>query len=257
MRALVLSDIHANPYALRAVLEDAPPHDEVIVLGDLVDYGPRPGEVIDAIRSMGARVVRGNHDEAVAKGVDCGCGPATHHLSVLTRERISYGTLSKADISWLGTLPYELSLGWGLAVHAAPSNKLYTYVYPWMRNEEICRELVTGPRRLALKGCEGVEGTYLLGHTHHQFIRRLPGGALVINPGSVGQPRDWDPRAAYAVVEVDGAEVVSVSLVRVWYDVGSVVKDLRGLLGECREMSELAQIFLRGSIDHLMRPDRE
>lgn len=255
MRHLIISDIHANPYALRAVLDNAPPHDGVIVLGDLVDYGPRPGEVIDEVRSLGAKVVRGNHDEAVAKGIDCGCGPATHHLSVLTRERISYGTLSKADIAWLDTLPYELSLGWGTAVHAAPSNKLYTYVYPWMSNEEICRELVTGPRRLALRRCEGVGGLYLLGHTHHQFIRRLPGGSLVINPGSVGQPRDWDPRAAYAIVEVDGVEVVGVELRRVRYDVDAVLRDLRDLLGGGKEFEELAQIYVSGSIDHLIRRD--
>jgi len=256
MRALILSDIHANPYALAAVIEDAPPHDEVIVLGDLVDYGPRPGEVIDRVRSMGARVVRGNHDEAVAKGIDCGCGPATHHLSVLTRERISYGTLSKADIAWLDTLPYELGLGWGTAVHAAPSNKLYTYVYPWMSNEEVCRELVTGPRRLAVRGCEGVKGVFLLGHTHHQFIRRLPGGSVVINPGSVGQPRDWDPRAAYAVIEVDGEVIVGVELRRVPYAVGAVLRDLKELLGEGKEFGELARIYLSGSIDHLVRgPD--
>lgn len=253
MRALIISDIHANPYALRAVLDGAPPHDEVVVLGDLVDYGPRPGEVIDAVRSIGARVVRGNHDEAVAKGIDCGCGPATHHLSVLTRERISYGTLSKADIAWLDTLPYELGLGWGVAVHAAPSNKLYTYVYPWMSNEEICRELVTGVRRLAVRGCEGVGGTYVIGHTHHQFIRRLPGGSLVINPGSVGQPRDWDPRAAYATIEVEGDSVTSVEFGRARYDVGAVVNDLKELLGPGKEFEELARIYLTGSIDHLKR----
>ncbi len=252
MRVLVLSDIHANPHALKAVMEDAPSHDEVIILGDLVDYGPRPAEVIDEVRSFGARVVRGNHDEAVAKGIDCGCGPATHHLSVLTRERISYGTLSKADIAWLDTLPYELRLGWGLAVHAAPSNSLYTYVYPWMSNEEVCRELVRGPRRLALRRCEGVEGTYLLGHTHHQFVRRLPGGALIINPGSVGQPRDWDPRAAYAVIELDGDEVRGVCLRRVGYDVGSVVEDLKNYVSG-REFEELARIYVTGSIDHLVK----
>lgn len=253
MRALILSDIHANPYALKVVLDDAPSYDEVIVLGDLVDYGPRPAEVIDEVRSIGAEVIRGNHDEAVAKGIDCGCGPATHNLSVLTRERISYGTLSKADIVWLDTLPYELSLGWGLAVHAAPSNKLYTYVYPWMSNEEICRELVTGLRRLALRGCEGVEGIYLLGHTHHQFLRRLPGGTTVINPGSVGQPRDWDPRAAYALLEVDGDVVSSIEFRRVRYDVDALVRDLRELLGPGKEFEDLAQIYVTGSIDHLVR----
>ncbi len=252
MRFLFISDIHANPYALRAVLDDTPSHDEVVVLGDLVDYGPRPGEVVDDVRSMGAKVVRGNHDEAVAKGIDCGCGPATHHLSVLTRERISYGTLSKADIRWLDTLPYELDLGWGHAVHAAPSNKLYSYLYPWMSNEEICKELVTGPKRPASRGCAGVRGTYLVGHTHHQFIRRLPGLALIINPGSVGQPRDWDPRASYALIEVDGEDIVGVELRRVRYDIEAVIKDLRILLGEGKEFEELAQIYKSGSIQHLV-----
>jgi len=75
LRLLLISDAHGNPYALRAVLE-AERYDEVLFLGDAVDYGPRPAEVIDMLRSAGARMVMGNHDNAVAFGVDCMCGEA-------------------------------------------------------------------------------------------------------------------------------------------------------------------------------------
>lgn len=73
-RLLVVSDVHGNIYALEAVVEGVRGWDRIIVLGDLVDYGPRPGEVIDYLREHDALIVRGNHDHAVAYGVDCRWG---------------------------------------------------------------------------------------------------------------------------------------------------------------------------------------
>jgi len=72
MRTLIISDLHGNLPALEAVL-NSESYDGVIVLGDLVDYGPFPGEVIDVLRSIEAKIIRGNHDHAVGYGVDCRC----------------------------------------------------------------------------------------------------------------------------------------------------------------------------------------
>ncbi len=199
---LVISDAHGNLHALRAVLEAARGWDELVVLEDLVDYGPRPAEVIDEPRSLGARIVRGNHDHAVGYGVDCRCGEATHWLNVWFRENITLRLLDNSQRRLLAQLPTRLEFDSGpirmLAVHAAPADPLYAYLYPWLSNEDACRLLQRPSLRLARQrkageagdGCPA--GLYLVGHTHHQFYR-VAHGATIVNPGSVGQPRNGDP----------------------------------------------------------------
>ncbi|MEB3805953.1 MAG: metallophosphatase family protein [Desulfurococcales archaeon] len=230
-RILVLSDIHGNLPALEAVLEAARGWDEVVVLGDLVDYGPWPGEVIDELRGLGASIVRGNHDHAVAYGVDCRCGEATHWLSTWFRSNVTLRLLDKASISFLRSLPTrletEIAGARAVLVHAAPSNPLYTYLHPWLGDDRLCSLLRPGLRLAG--GGEGVDcprGLYLVGHTHHQFYRTV-NGAVVANPGSVGQPRDGDPRAAYMVLD-DSTGLIALG--RVKYDVGRVLQGL-GELG--------------------------
>ena len=227
-RALVISDVHGNLPALEAVLEAARGWDELIVLGDLVDYGPWPGEVIDALRSLGAVIVRGNHDHAVAYGVDCRCGEETHWLSTWFRSNVTLKLLDKATRGFLQSLPTTLERDIGgmrtIMVHAAPSNPLYAYLHPWLSDGEICNMLKPSPRlSQAARGCP--RGLYLVGHTHYQFYRTVQ-GALVANPGSVGQPRDGDPRASYLLIDKDTGEI---ELGRVRYDVDRVLQGLRGL----------------------------
>ncbi len=237
-RILLFSDIHGNYEALKTVLERAGKYDRVVILGDLVDYGPDPDLVIDEVRSIGATVIRGNHDEAVAKGIDCGCGERMHPISVYTRERISLAKLGKADIAWLNTLPYEVSLDLGSlgvrAVHAAPKNRLYAYLYPWLSNEEI-RELLDPELRVL----------YLVGHTHYQFLRPLDNGVRIINPGSVGQPRDSDPRAAYAIMD---AESGTVTFGRVRYDIEKVVSRLRAQIERRDFLEVLINLLYHGCL---------
>lgn len=227
-RILLLSDIHGNLEALRAVLGAVRGWDEVVVLGDLVDYGPSPGEVIDEVRSLGARVVRGNHDHAVAYGVDCRCGEETHWLSVWFRENVTLRLVGSADRAYLAGLPLKAhieSVG-GVAVHAAPSNPLYEYLHPWLPDEEVCSRLRVSVR-LQPRGGSGEcpRGLFLVGHTHRQFLR-VARGAVVVNPGSVGQPRDGDPRAAYAVIDT---ETGRVEFGRVEYSIEGVLRRLESL----------------------------
>ena len=235
MRVLVASDVHANPPGLRAVLDAAGRWDEVVILGDLVDYGPWPGEAIDLARELGARVVRGNHDQAAAYGVDCRCGERTHWLSTWTRRNITLPSLSRSDLDWLARLPLRLELDLGgplgrvVAVHAAPRNPLYAYLYPWLGESELCRLLRRpGLRLQAPRGGEGEgcpRGFYLVGHTHHQFQLTVD-GAIVVNPGSAGQPRDGIPAAAYAVIDTVRG---TVELGRAPYPPEEVVRGLERL----------------------------
>jgi len=216
LRILVLSDIHGNLDALKAILEAVRGWDEVLVLGDLVDYGPEPGEVIDEVRSIGARVVRGNHDHAAAHGVDCRAGPQLHWVSVWFRENVTLKLLGRGDRAYLASLPLKLELDLGpariLAVHASPRDPLYDYLHPWL------------PPGEALERLEGARGLVLIGHTHHQFAR-VVGQAILANPGGAGQPRDGDPRAPYLLVDDDGR----ITLGRVKYPVEAVERKLEAL----------------------------
>ncbi|NPA97569.1 MAG: metallophosphoesterase family protein [Crenarchaeota archaeon] len=237
MRILVISDIHGNADALLAVLNAIKSFDNVIVLGDLVDYGPEPEKVIDIVRSHGYTAVMGNHDYAAAFNEDCRCGPATKDLSIYTRKNITLRKLSKNDLAYLSSLPKMLELSVGarmvLCVHATPREPLFKYLYPWSPPMEINEEVLS------------VAGSYsavLVGHTHHQFLRTQR-SIWLINPGSVGQPRDGDPRASAALVDEEG-----VKFIRVKYDIDTVLRKLRDEVKQDDVYSRLASILLRGCV---------
>ncbi len=235
---LIIADIHGNIDALNAVLKSVGRFDNVIVLGDLVDYGPAPGEVIDTVKSLGGVVVRGNHDHAVAYGVDCRCGQELHELSVWFRENVTMQLLSRTDREYLGKLPLKTSMTVYpdtnmVVVHGSPSNPLYGYLYHWLPDEEI-KALLKVNIRLTLypgnsrKNAQSPDSRsrhikYVVhGHTHYQGLR-IAKGTFLINPGSVGQPRDADPRAAYALVDFENS---IITFGRVKYDVEKTLKRL-------------------------------
>jgi predicted phosphodiesterase len=221
MRALILSDIHGNIDALAAieaaVLGPGALFDHVWVLGDLVDYGPAPAGVIDWVRRHATRVVRGNHDHAMATGEDCRSAPAYHDLAVSTRNYF-HNRLSPEDRGYLASLPLRWSLNVGGArevalVHASPRDPLFGYLAA-DAPVAVWREAL-GPARS--------RAYVLVGHTHDQFTRAID-RTLVINPGSVGLPKDGDPRAAFAIFD-DG----EVELRRVEYDTGRAAGRLAAL----------------------------
>jgi putative phosphoesterase len=215
MRILVISDLHANWPALEAVL-GAEPFDRLVVVGDLVSYGPHPREVVEWVRNHATATVQGNHDDALANGSDCRCAPTSKPLAEATRA-VHRKLLQPEDTQFLGSLPQTASLRAGdqtfFAVHASPRDHLYRYTLTPQAPEKHIRHEVAGVRADFI----------LLGHTHFPMVRRL-GRRTVVNPGSVGQPRDGDPRASYAVIE-DG----HVVLKRIAYDVERTIRDLRPL----------------------------
>ena len=235
MRILVLSDIHGNYDALSAVLE-AERYDAVWFLGDLTDYGPEPHLVLDTLRDLKPEVwVTGNHDYANAFGVDCGCGEKTHELSVYTREHISRRFLSEEDINFLKSLPLKVERRIDgedyFFVHGCPADPLYGYMFDFM--PECMRNEIGGK----------VEANFLFfGHTHfpvygeHEGIRYL-------NPGSVGQPRDGDPRASYAVIQ-EG----KVTLKRIEYPVERTVEKIRSIVEDDEQRRALISILRSGKV---------
>jgi putative phosphoesterase len=209
MKTLVVSDIHANFEALRQLPEDV---DEVFCLGDVVDYGPEPGPCIDWLKERRAVVVRGNHDHAVATGAWCGSADPFREASADTREQM-WKVLDQSELDYLEGLPFEQEVSRGglrfFLVHATPSHPLNPYVRP----EEA--------RRWEQEVARVDADVLLVGHTHLPMILRF-GRKLVVNPGSVGQPRDGDPRASFAIIE-DGVP----RLERVAYDVEASVRALK------------------------------
>ncbi len=237
MKVLVISDVHANLVALEAVLDAEPAFDSVIFLGDAVDYGPDPSACLERIGSLRPARVRGNHDNAVAFGVDCGCSEAFREVSRATRA-FTRAALDPAEVASLGAFPTALVTELGgaraLLVHATPRDNLFEYTSPdgdparW--SAAMTSWPQSGPESGGTPGgassgrgsgpARGPVDVILVGHTHQPYLRRL-GKLVVVNPGSVGQPRDGDPRASYAVWD-DGR----FALKRVSYDISAAVARL-------------------------------
>jgi len=193
MRILVVADIHANWPALQAINE---PHDVCLFLGDLVDYGLEPTPCIDWVRRHAHHAVRGNHDHGVAQFVSVAGRGGYKYLTGVTRP-LTQQRLSAEERRYLGTLPVTrmatLDDTRFLLAHATPRDPLDEYALP---------DAEFWGRRL-----EGVEADVIcVGHTHYPYVLEV-GDKLVINPGSVGQPRDGDPRASYALIENNRVEL--------------------------------------------------
>ncbi|RAW45232.1 metallophosphoesterase [Halorubrum sp. 48-1-W] len=219
MKVGLLSDVHANLPALEAVLEDMPPVAEVVCAGDVVGYNPWPAECLARVREVSTATVRGNHDRTVET-------PERYRANLMAEAGLEHAKreLSSEGLTWLRSLPRATWFGDGRyhLVHSHPaSEREDAYVYPG-EFPALDRHLDA----LADDAPTDVEGDrddidgLVLGHTHVQGARSVD-GRLVVNPGSVGQPRDGDPDAAYAVLDVDAGEV---DLRRVAYDVDRVAE---------------------------------
>ena len=228
MKLLVVSDIHANRPALRAIRE---PADAVVCLGDIVSYGPSPRECLAWVRERAAHVVRGNHDTALADGTTPGAAAFKRALALATLEQHRH-LVSEEEVAWLRTLPTELSFRCDdyrfHAVHASPTDHLSSYrLTPDLDVEELKKEVA-----------EVRADFVLLGHTHLPMSRGA-WSKVVLNPGSVGQPLDGNPRASYAVIEDGVAEIR-----RVEYDIEETAAGIRGM-GLAAEMADALIGILR------------
>jgi len=233
VRTAVLSDIHGNAVAFDAVLADLErrPVDRVICLGDAIQGGPQPAEVVARLRALGCPVVMGNADAFLLRGVETGhedSSPERRTILHAVREW-SVAQLSDADRAFIAAFPptVTLALEGGstmLGFHGSPDS-FDQILMPDIPDEELRRAL--GPhaaRHAALCG----------GHVHVQFVRQL-GAAFHFNPGSVGaayrhgQPEGtfrMDPWAEYATLEL-GADGLALAFHRVGFDVPALVEAYR------------------------------
>jgi putative phosphoesterase len=221
VRIAVITDIHANLPALEAALAaiDAMDVDAVYCGGDLVGYGPHPNEVCALIEDRAIPTIYGNYDYAIARELDdCGCAYVTPHDRELGQRSIEW-TLARTDArskAFMHELPFDLRFTMGAQrvrlVHGSP-RKVNEYLF-----EDKPDSLY---ERLAAKADADV---LMFGHTHKPWIRSH-GGVLFVNCGSVGKPKDGDPRAAFAVLDlVDGT--VEAAIARVAYDAAAVAREV-------------------------------
>jgi predicted phosphodiesterase len=231
MRALILSDIHSNLEALNAVLAAAGDWDVLWNLGDMVGYGASPNQVLDVVRPLSTLTVRGNHDRA------CSGISSTVHFNPVARTAAAWtlGQLSKANIEWLRELPMgplqptDARLGEAQVslAHGSPLNE-DQYILSMRDAWAPLQGMITA---ITFVGHTHIQGGFSQKeHEWHEVRPRYrrrneaetwtmaigPGTRNLINPGSVGQPRDHDWRAAFAVFDSEACEVIYH---RVPYDV--------------------------------------
>jgi putative phosphoesterase len=218
----VITDIHGNLPALRASLDalDGIRIDEIYCGGDLVGYGPHPSEVCALIAEREIPTIYGNYDYAIARDLDdCGCAYITHHDRELGQQSVAW-TLAHTDQAakdFMRDLPFDLHFPVGNQdvhlVHGSP-RKVNEYLF-----EE-------KPASLYERLAKAEDAQVLVfGHTHKPWINTF-GGVLFVNCGSVGKPKDGDPRAAFAILEADHSGPVRASIERTPYDAEAVAREV-------------------------------
>ena len=222
MRAAIITDIHGNQPALEAALDwiAANDVDAVYCGGDLVGYGPHPNEVCALMAEREIPTIYGNYDHAIARDLhDCGCAYVTPHDREIGQRSVEW-TLAHTDRTakdFMRTLPFELRFTVGATgvhlVHGSP-RKVNEYLFE------------DKPARLFERLAAAEDASVLVfGHTHKPWVREY-GGVLFVNCGSVGKPKDGDPRGAFAVLDAS-AGGVELSIERVEYDADAVAAEVR------------------------------
>lgn len=210
MRIGLIADIHSNLAALNAVLAQIENVDKLICAGDMVGYYHRPNEVCALIRQRCAIVVGGNHDAYVTGLLEPDRARRDAYRTDWTR-----ANLAPDNLKWLADLPHEQTLeidGISIQVrHASPWDR-ETYLYqdsPRLADINLSKDHIL-----------------VVGHTHHP-MKVACGHGLLVNPGSVGQPRDWNPAASYAILDSVTGDIV---FNRAEYDVAAMQNELKSLL---------------------------
>jgi putative phosphoesterase len=213
-RAAVITDIHGNLAALEAVLGwiDGEGIERIYCGGDLVGYGAYPNEVCAVIEEREIPTIYGNYDYAIARNLDdCGCAYINEHDRELGQRSVAW-TLehtNQRSKDFMRELPFDLRVALGRVqvrlVHGSP-RKVNEYLFE-DKPASLYERLAAAEEAKAL----------VFGHTHKPWVREY-GGVLFVNCGSVGKPKDGDPRAGFAIIDDAGGRL-DVTIQRVEYDV--------------------------------------
>jgi len=227
MRILIISDIHANLVALDAVLAAASDYEAVWCLGDLTGYGPNPNECVERVRSLpGLRCLVGNHDKAVLNEIDLSVFNGDARAAITWTRR----HCTAATLDYLRALPAQDRQGDYTLAHGSPRQPVWEYILDRFIAQDNFNLL---PTRYCLVGHTHLPVVYRETGPHGQCVDEPPNyegpldlGAqrLIINPGSVGQPRDNNPDASYALLDT---QALAWQYYRVPYDVMATQSRMR------------------------------
>ena len=238
MKIALFSDIHANLPALEAFLKDVETRntDAIYCLGDLVGYNIWPNEVIDEIRRRGIPTIAGNYDWGIGRSSDdCGCAYKTDEEKAMGKVSISYTNEAVKDEqrAYLRTLPAHIRLEYQLNQHKM--NVLFVHGSPRKVNEYLFEDR---DEKSMLRIMEQADADIMcFGHTHKPYHRILNSGTEgtdhfrhAINIGSVGKPKDGDPRGGYVILTINpdssvtDKDSIQVDFIRFEYDVEKAAK---------------------------------
>ncbi|MDC0343521.1 metallophosphatase family protein [bacterium] len=228
----IISDIHANLAALEAVLADIDARgiSEIWCLGDVVGYNGEPNECISLLSQRGIPSLLGNHDSYIVSGKNC---TRSRVVAEIIDDHVKM--ISEENLAWLAQASDRFERGRDLFVHGGPEDPLDQYIYnvaPSLFPEQVDRLFV--------------------GHTHVQCVLKM-GHRVFCNPGSVGQPRDGDPRAAYVTLEGD-----DIICHRVQYDVARTVAAMQARGYEPFKYENLwTGTQIGGRIDKIVRSEAD
>lgn len=260
MKRAIISDIHGNFDALTVVMADIAARgiERIVCLGDIIGYGPNPVECLDTVRKKCERTILGNHDQAALFDPD-GFNPLALQAIYWTREQIEAGPGSPDDFDqrwgFLGDLPPRFEDGEFLFVHGSPREPTNEYVFPEDSYDDRKMNALFGRiEKYCFQGHTHIPGVFgedrsftapeefpdqrsddsILGRPK-TYTGPLPDGKAMINVGSVGQPRDGNPRSCYLILDPDAR---TITYVRLEYDVQKTrqkiyaVDDLDNMLGD-------------------------
>ncbi|HEY7307319.1 MAG TPA: metallophosphoesterase family protein [Bryobacteraceae bacterium] len=234
MKILLISDLHGNAEAISVLPRD---YDQLWVLGDLVNYGPNPREVIDFVRRHATYVIRGNHDHAIGFDTDPRC-PEPYKAMAAEMGAITQHALTGEEKRYLRMLPLSISAeihgSRFYLCHAAPTDPLFAYRPPESNDWE--KEVHVVP-----------PGCLLVGHTHLQFRRDVL-DRIIVNPGSVGQPKTAAPQACFAIWHDGSIQFHSLS-----YPYFETIEKIRHLELSKRVKEDLIATLETGAPSQLMR----
>ena len=238
-RYALISDVHGNLEALRAVIEDIQDRGitDIVCLGDIVGYGPCPAEVSDIIMSECKVSLKGNHDEALIHGAFAfskRASEAIDYCRQVMEPAMFSGRQRKKRWNYLKDLPETFQSGQSLFVHGSPRDPVSEYILPsdlqWNFGGEKFIEIFNQIDQFLFCGHTHLPGIftrtqfYNLNELEHKNIEFSKKEKYIINVGSVGQPRDKDPKACY--VEVDGDEI---SFHRIPYDIEKTISQINAI----------------------------
>ena len=224
MRVALLSDVHANLQALEAVIARIESAEAIWVTGDTVGYGADPSDVIALLRQRSATLLQGNHDRAVATGE----GLEWFHERAAIAARMHEEWLSAEEREYLGALPQTKSIERFTLCHGSLRDPLWEYV---TSPGAAAASLAKSPTPFCCNGHTHVPAMFIEGEKGMRTVRprinheyELSAFRCLINPGSVGQPRDGDPRASYAMLDTTAG---TVSFYRASYRIDEAQRRIR------------------------------